>query len=116
MPDNSEDIIDQTTHSASQTRVNALAAGTPEPAAIAMTPPTETPERMSARDAASVLAKLRHTKPKDNEQPPAGEQRHSPAKAGKMPRRRRSSNRPPDLIRGTAPPLPTMEVRGETRE
>ena len=88
---------------------------------------------MSARDAASVLAKLRHTKPKDNEQPPAGEPRTriaaaSAREAAAAKRRERprvnaltrraaaASNRPPDLIRGTAPPLPTMEVRGETRE
>ena len=75
-------------------QVDTGAPSAPEPQAIAMTPPADTPERLSPSAAASVLAKLRHGKlapgsdrgPKDEQSPdqvrgPAGEQR-SPREGG----------------------------------
>ena len=92
---------------------DAGTAGTPEPAAIAMTPPAETPERMSARDAASVLAKLRHAKPKETEQSP--DQVRGPAGEQRSPRESGEGAAPPPVEESTAQADDAASQETETR-
>ena len=67
-------------------------AGTPEPAAIAMTPPADTPERLSPTEAGRILRQLRSGKPKDTEQTPAGDPR---SEAGTGQRAEGAAQQPP---------------------
>ena len=86
-------------------QVDTGAPSAPETTAIAMTPPAGTPERLSPTAAASVLAKLRHQRAKDTEQPPAPER--VPAAAPEPGQESASAQ----AEVGAAPP--ESEVRGE---
>ena len=84
-------------------------AGTPEPAAIAMTPPADTPERLSpteaGRSCASFAAVSQKTPNKRRQATPRI--KRGQGSAPRVPRSSRPRrNRPPDLIRGATPTLP----------
>ena len=101
--------MDQTT--------DAGAAGTPEPAAIAMTPPVDTPEKLSPTQAGRVLRQLRNK---------ANETEQRTETAAREDGRERPDARAP-IFDGVPPPVkelalaqagdgaapPDLEVRGE---